>query len=145
MFILAHLAMGLIIGKITGNYPIALAGALLIDIDHLIPYIKHKLIFDLKKLWKTITNPDDLYGNQRNYLHSIFAFILINFLVFLFDYRIGIAFSLGYVSHLFLDMLDNSDFYPLYPLKYNIKGPIKYLSKTEFILTLFLFIIFFLI
>ena len=145
MFFLAHLAAGLIIGKLIQNYPVALAGALLIDIDHLVPYIKYKIIFDLKKLWKIITNPDDPYGNQRNYLHSIFAFILINLGIFLFDYRIGIAFSLGYLSHLFLDALDSSDFYPLYPIKLNVRGPIKYFSKTEFILTLALFVIFFFI
>lgn len=145
MFFLAHLAIGLIIGKLTQNYSVALASALLIDIDHLIPYIKHKVIFNSKKFWKTVTNSHDSYGNQRNYLHSIFAFISINLGIFLFDYRIGIVFSLGYLSHLLLDALDSSDFHPFYPIKWNVRGPIKYLSKTEFAFTLILFVIFFFI
>ena len=146
MFLLAHLAAGLIIGKLTQNYLVALIAALFVDIDHLIPYIKHKVIFNLKKFWKTITNPKDPYGGQRNYLHSIFGFILVSLIVFLFDQRIGIVFSLGYLSHLLLDVLDNSDFYPFYPIKeINIKGPVKYFSKAEFALTLILFIIFFIV
>mgnify|MGYP001559157947 FL=1 len=73
MFLFAHLFAGLIIGKIYGNYLIAIVGALIIDLDHLIPYIKNKIIFNPKKLWKTITNSKDPYGNQRNYLHSSFS------------------------------------------------------------------------
>ena len=53
MFFFAHLLTGLIIGKLFGNYTVALLGALLIDLDHLIPYIKHKVIFGFKKFWKS--------------------------------------------------------------------------------------------
>lgn len=143
MFISAHIAAGLIIGKITHNYPLALAGALLIDIDHLIPYIKHKIIYNPKKFWKTVTNPLDPYGSQRNYLHSFFTWIVISAIAsFLINFNIGLILSISYLSHLILDMLDGSDFYPFYPLKYNFIGPIKYLSKYEFLFTLFLFVIF---
>ena len=57
MFIVAHAAAGLIIGKVTNNYPIALVGSLVIDIDHLVPYVKHKVIFNPGKFWKTVTDP----------------------------------------------------------------------------------------
>lgn len=143
MFFFAHLLAGLIIGKIYGNYLIALLGALLIDLDHLIPYIKHKILFNPKKFWKTIVNPKDPYGNQRNFLHSFFAWIIISAIIFLINFKIGIIFSLGYLSHLLLDILDGSDFYAFYPLKrVNIKGPIRYFSIQEWILTLILLIIF---
>ena len=145
MFFFAHLLTGLIIGKLFGNYTVALLGALLIDLDHLIPYIKHKVIFGFKKFWKTITNPKDPYGNQRNYLHSFFTWIIISAIILLIDFRIGIIFSLAYLSHLFLDLIDGSDFYPFYPWKFNIKGPIKYFSMQEWIVTLILLIVFILI
>lgn len=145
MFFFAHLFAGLIIGKLFGNYIIALLGALLVDIDHLIVYAKHGILFNPKKFWKTITNPLDPYGNQRNFLHSFFTWIIISAIIFLIDFRIGIIFSLAYLSHLILDLLDGSDFYPLYPLKFNIKGPIKYLSMQEWIVTLILLIVFILI
>ena len=95
MFIAAHLAIGLIIGKITNNYLFALIGALIIDIDHLIPYIKHKLIFNAKKFWKTVTDPKDPYGNQRNYLHSFFAWAIISIISVKINYNAGIALSMG--------------------------------------------------
>lgn len=145
MFFFAHLFAGLIIGKVFGNYLFALIGAILIDLDHLIPYIKHKIIFNPKKFWKTITNPLDPYGNQRNFLHSFFTWIIISLIIFLIDFRIAIVFSLAYLSHLLLDLIDGSDLSPFYPLKFNVKGPIKYLSKFEWIITLVLLIVFLLI
>ncbi len=146
MFFFAHLFAGLIIGKIFGNYLIALMGALLIDIDHLIVYAKHGILLSPKKFWKTIINPIDQYGNQRNFLHSFFAWIIISIIIFLVNSKIGIIFSLAYLSHLLLDFLDGSDFYPFYPWKkLNIKGPIKYFSIQEWIVTLILLIVFILI
>ena len=141
MFIGAHIAAGLIIGKITHNYSLALTGALLIDVDHLIPYVKHKVIFSPKKFWKTVTNPSDPYGNQRNYLHSVFTWMLVSAMVFLIDYNVGLVLSLAYLSHLVLDLLDGSDFYPFYPFKFRFIGPVKYLSKYELLFTLVLFAI----
>lgn len=141
-----HIITGLIIGKVTGSYSAALVGALVVDVDHLIPYIKHKVLFNIKKLWKTITNPNDPYGDQRNYLHSLFTFIPISVVTyFLVDINIAITFSLGYLSHLILDALDGSDFYPFYPIKSKIKGPIEYLSKAEFILFIILLAVFLLL
>jgi len=145
MFLGAHLALGLIIGKITGNYLIALAGSLAIDLDHLIPYIKHKIIYSSDKFWKTITDPRDKYGDQRNYLHSFIAWIAISFIISVFSNHVGFVFSIAYLGHLIVDSLDGSNFFPFYPLsKINFKGPIKYFSESEFLFTLVLFIIFFL-
>ena len=49
MFFFAHLFAGLIIGKLFGSYLIALTGALIIDLDHLIPYVKYKILFTIKR------------------------------------------------------------------------------------------------
>ena len=143
MFIFAHLAAGLIVGKSFENYTPALIGALVPDLDHIIPYIQHGIFFSPRKFWKTATNPKDRYGNQRNYLHNIIVWAIISVPVIMFDFKIGIVFSLAYLSHLFLDLLDSSDFRPLYPMKFSIKGPIGYLSKSESFITLILFLIFF--
>jgi hypothetical protein len=142
MFVAAHIVAGLILGKITNNYPLALASALLVDVDHLIPYIKHKVIYSPKKFWKTVTNPVDRYGNQRNYLHSFITWSILSVVIFLINFKLGIILSLGYLSHLLLDLIDGSDFYPFYPLKYKFIGPIPYFSKYEFVFTLLLCIIF---
>ena len=69
MFFFAHLFAGLIIGCLSGNYLVALIGALFLDLDHLWVYAKHGILFKPKKLWKAIINPKDPYGNQRNLLH----------------------------------------------------------------------------
>ncbi len=145
MFIGTHIAAGLIIGKLTNNYPLALASSLLIDLDHLIPYIKHKVLFNPKKLWKVVTDTADPYGDQRNYLHSFFTWLLVSIIISLIDFQIGLVISLGYLSHLLLDLLDNSDFYPFYPLKYKVLGPVKYFSIYDFIITGALLIIFIII
>ena len=142
MFFFAHLLAGLIIGYLSGNYLIALVGALVLDLDHLWIYFKHKILFKPKKFWKTITSPKDPYGNQRNYLHSFLFWIIISILILLINWNIGVIFSLAYLSHLLLDLLDGSDFYPLYPIKWKVKGPIKYLSWKELVFTLILLIIF---
>ena len=143
MFIIAHLAAGLIIGNLTGNYSFAILGALFLDLDHLYVYAKHKVLFNPKKFWKAVTSPEDPYGCQRNYVHSIFPWIAVTLVVILIESPAGYAFSLGYLSHLILDMIDGSDFYPLYPFtRYNFKGPIKYLSNSEIGLTFLLFAVF---
>jgi len=139
----AHILAGLIIGKVTNNYPLAMAGSLLIDVDHLFPYIKHKLIFNPKKLWETVTRESDDYGNQRNYLHSLFTWAIVSAISFLIDFNVGGVISLAYLSHLFLDLIDGADFFPFYPLKYKFIGPIKYFSKAEIIFTLILAVVFF--
>jgi hypothetical protein len=145
MFVGAHLAVGLLIGKATGNYPAALVGAMAIDVDHLWVYARHRVLLNPKKFWKTSTDTADPYGNQRNYLHSFFTWIVVSILAIMLDRSFGIAFSLGYASHLLLDLLDKSDFYPFYPLKFKIRGFIKYYSKTEFIFTASLFLLFFIL
>lgn len=127
-----HVIAGMIIGKITGNYPTALIGALAMDLDHSISYFKHGELFNPKKFWKTVTDPRDPYGDQRNILHSIWAFVFISSSMMLINFKLGLIFSAAYLSHLILDALDTADYYPFFPSKkIYIKGPLKYFSKQE--------------
>jgi hypothetical protein len=145
MFIHAHFAAGLLVGKLTGSYPAALAGSLLIDIDHLIPYYKYKLLTNLKKFWaaSTVLNKKIMY--TRNYLHSVYSFVLFSTLFYIFDPALGLAFGMGYAGHLILDALDNAKYYPFYPSHWQFKGLIPYYSFYEWIIAAFLLGIFFLL
>ena len=146
MLITAHLAVGLIIGKVFDNYPAAIIGSTFLDLDHFISYVKSGIIFKPKKLFYTLTKREDEFGDQRNIFHKILSFIVISSLFILFNKKLGIIFSISYLGHLIVDFLDNSDSFPLFlNKKINIKGPIKYFSKAETIFTLLLILVFFLL
>lgn len=142
----SHIIAGLIIGKLTGNYPLAIASSTLIDVDHLQSYIKSGVILKPKLFWKTITDQADPYGDQRGYLHNLAIFFFTSAILFIaFSYAI-LPLILGWFGHLLLDMLDNSDYWPFYPKKWlNLKGPIIYASFQEVIFAIFLIVIYFLI
>lgn len=93
-----------------------------------------------------LTSPEDPYGTQRNYFHSFIPLVIIMAIFYLVGLKEGIIFSFGYLSHLILDMIDGSDFYPLFPItRYNFKGPIGYFSKREIGFTILLFTVFIII
>lgn len=142
----SHLIAGLLIGKLTGNYPLAISASLLVDIDHIQSYIKSGVLFHPKELWRTITDADDLYGDQRGILHNILLCIVVSsILIAVLDF-FALPIVIGWLGHLVLDALDKSDYWPLYPFKQiNIKGFIPYKSLAELYFSSMLFIIFILI
>ena len=144
MYTTTHLALGLIIGKLTGDYPAAILGSLIIDIDHLIPAAKEGRLFNVKELWKRSRVPE---GGGRSYFHGIIPWALISVVICLIDLRFGLVFTLAYLGHLIFDALDNSDFWPLYPFnrKINIKGFVPYYSRQELIFSIMLFLAYFMI
>lgn len=115
MFLPAHLAAGLIIGKLTNNYPASLAGALAMDLDHLISYFENGILFKPPKFIAAITDKNDPWGDQRYYLHNILSWLVISGIIFLIDSKFGLAFGLAYLSHLVLDIFDDADFFPFFP------------------------------
>lgn len=140
MYITTHLALGLIIGNISGDYAAALIGSLAIDVDHLFPAAKEKRLFNIKEYWRKSRSYKD---SGRSYFHSIFALIFFSVILYFFAPQFAIVFAIAYLGHFILDALDNSDFIPFYPLsKFNIKGFIPYYSKQELIFSLMLFLIF---
>ena len=146
MYSSAHLAMGLIIGKITGDYPTAIISSLTIDLDHLIPFARQKAISSFKDFWKatkTSGQPDD---TSRNIFHSVFIMGALSLVIAAFNRSVGGVFALGCLGHFLLDACDKDNFYPFYPWKQvNIHGFIKYYSRAELFFTLGLFLIYFLI
>lgn len=138
-----HFMLGMIIGKITGNYPAALASSVLIDLDHLQSYITHGVILKPKKLWYALTDQVDQWGDQRGIFHNVIFFGIVAIFLCILGGAVGKVVTIGYLGHLLLDALDNSDYWPLYPnKKINLRGPIKYGSIQELVFFIVLLIIF---
>ncbi|TSC66361.1 MAG: hypothetical protein G01um101477_116 [Candidatus Doudnabacteria bacterium Gr01-1014_77] len=133
-----HVALGLIIGKVTNNYGLAIALSVGPDVDHFISYAKHGILFSPTKLLKATTDAEDPWGDQKSFLHNVFVWLGISIIAIAINQRIGLIISIAYLGHLVLDALDNSLFYPFYPKKFCIKGPIVYNSLNEYV---FLFIL----
>jgi membrane-bound metal-dependent hydrolase YbcI (DUF457 family) len=142
----SHIVVGLIIGKLTDNYPLAIASSVLIDVDHLQSYVKSGVLFKPKLFWKTITDKADPYGDQRGYLHNAVVFIVGSILLALILGYTTTPLILGWLGHLALDAFDNSDYWPLYPYKgLNLRGPIVYASHQEAVFSFLLLSIYFFI
>jgi hypothetical protein len=141
-----HLLAGLIIGKITGDYPTSLIGSVIIDSDHLVAYYRNGILFKFKKFIAATFNRIDQITDARNYFHNAILFMAVAIVAMFINFKIGLVFSLAYFVHLIFDSLDNVNYLPFYPSqKLNFNGPIKYCSLQEFIFSLILFIIFFLV
>lgn len=127
-----HLAFGLIIGKLTGNYPVAVAAAIAVDVDHLVLFSQARVLWNPRKLWTMMTDRFDSLGTPRYILHNVFVVIALCFGAFLVDSQLGLIVSLSYASHIFLDAIDDTIYYPFYPnTSINIRGPLHYFSKHE--------------
>ncbi len=138
-----HVILGAIIGKATGDYTFALISSIAPDLDHLSSYIKSGVIKSPKKFWKTITDQDDPYQDQRGILHNAFFFLVVSALLILVFHKIYLVLVLGWLGHLFLDALDASDYWPFYPSKkINLRGPIKYFSYQELLLSIILMFVY---
>ncbi len=138
-----HFLLGMIIGKVTGNYPAAVAASVLVDLDHLQSYITHGVILKPKKLWQALTDQKDPWGDQRGIFHNIIFFGIVAIPLTFLGGSVGKIVALGYFGHLVLDTLDGSDYWPLYPNKaINLRGPIKYGSLQELIFFCILLVIF---
>lgn len=141
-----HLLAGLVIGKLTGNYGLSIVGATCVDIDHIYTYAKNGVLLNPKKFFTTVFDREDPYGDQRNILHNVLVFLLISVVTFIINHQIGLVLFLAYLSHLILDALDKSDYFPFFPSKkVNIRGFIDYFSKEEFLIMIFLGVVFLLV
>ncbi len=137
-----HLVTGLLIGRITGNYAAALSGSLVVDLDHFVSYYRHSLISKPRKLLKVMMDEKDQWGDQRNFMHGIFSWIVGSGLLMLINFQFGFVFSIAYFSHILLDAIDGADFWPYFPFqKLNLKGPIGYGSRREAVFCSILFLI----
>lgn len=135
-----HLLLGLIIGKVTGHYPLAIAASIAVDVDHLIPFAKNGVLWSPRKLWHIMTDRTDPLGTPRYMLHNVFIGAGICIGSFLIHTQLGIIVTFSYIGHLALDALDDTIYFPLYPNEdINIRGPIRYFSVQEIAFAVVLF------
>ena len=142
-----HIALGLIIGKVTGDYTLAISTSLLLDCDHFVSLYKHGALKSFKLFWKTTTDAKDLWGDQRGILHNLFSVMLVFFAVY-FSFGISIATTIGlsHLGHISLDAISKADSWLFRPFS-NLKtrGFIPYYSTYEIIFFVGLILIFFLL
>lgn len=146
MLLSTHLAAGLVISKLTGDYNASLLGSVVMDLDHLIAYYRTGILLKFRKILIATTGKADIGIAQRNFFHNIFFCLMISIIVSFMNFSGGLIFGAAYLYHLILDSLDSESYYPFYPsLKINLRGPIKYFSRQEFIFTFIFLLIFFII
>lgn len=134
-----HAVAGALIGCITGQPLVGILVACLPDIDHLYSYIKHGYLKNWPIFYKNAFGKEDIQGDQRNILHNIIIAFGLSLIVFFLFHSIFLTFLLSYASHLLLDAIDTSDYFPLYPYKIiNIRGFIDFYSWQEVLLNLLL-------
>ena len=132
-----HALLGLAIGQITHQPLLGISFAIIPDIDHLYSYVKHRYYKDWNIFYKNAFGKHDFYQDQRNILHNVVVYGILVIFSYIFYPSITLTLSISYLSHILLDALDSSDYYPLYPIKIlNIRGPIDFYSKSEFVVLL---------
>ena len=138
-----HILLGLVIGKVTGNYELGIFSSIAPDFDHIASYMKSGVLKNPILFWKTVTDREDSYGDQRGILHNILVFIVCSMILIYFFKFIGLVIMFGWLGHIILDMLDNSDYWPFYPnKKIDIRGLIKYFLFQEFLFFVCLLIVY---
>ena len=68
-------------------------------------------------------------SKHRERTHSLLALLLFSFAALLIDESIGVAFAVGYTSHLIIDLFNKSPIRILYPLKKGICFKTCYADK----------------
>lgn len=68
-------------------------------------------------------------SKHRDRTHSLLALVLFSVSVFLIEPHIGLAFTIGYTSHLIIDLFNKSPIRMLYPLKKGICFKICYADR----------------
>ena len=68
-------------------------------------------------------------SKHRDRTHSLLAFALFSISVFLIEPHIGVAFAIGYASHLIIDLFNKSPIRILYPLKKGICFKLCYADR----------------
>ncbi len=140
MLLITHLLFGLLLGMMLDSMLVVVLGAIIVDFDHIIVYIKRGIIWSPKRLWKAITLDYDNYSNPRTVAHSLFAWLIVTIAVSIVSAEYGILFSIGYLSHLVLDAVDNYETKLMFPLKAEVVGPVGYNSRAEYALMAVIFL-----
>lgn len=63
-----------------------------------------------------IFRPLQLFFSHRGMIHSLFTAVVLSFALFIFNNNAGVGFFIGYVCHLFLDVLTKRGVFLFWPL-----------------------------
>lgn len=142
---IAHLLIGLILGKKFGYTPAFVLGSVFPDIDHLVVLIKHRH-FRPAEIFRAMKYEDRYVERYKTpYIHSLLAWLIFSAIAVLFNFATGIAFSVAYLLHLILDAFDKDEMQLFYPFKKTLRGFLPVFSKWEIILGLILLTVYFVI
>lgn len=139
----AHPLIGLILAKKFGHTIAFLAGSTLPDLDHLFVLIKHRH-FKPKEIFvvmKNEKNYNEIY--KTPYTHSIFAWLIISALAIFFNKNFGLAFAIGYLIHLLIDLTDTDEKQIFFPFKKRLRGFLPVFSFIEIIIGVVLSAVYF--
>lgn len=138
--IFIHLILGIILGKLSGNYVFFILGSVFPDFDHIYIIFKNKF-FDIKQIKDSIKFEKKFGVKYKTPLfHSILGLILFSIIIYFFSKIGALYFAVAYFIHLIIDWIDIDKKYYLYPLKIKFKGVLPIWSKSEKILTIILLI-----
>ena len=140
MIYYTHLAFGFLVSLISIN---------MFDIDNKLLYILVAALFSIfpdidersskiGKKYKFASRIINFLFGHRGFFHSIYIPLILYAVFYNINAEIGIAISVGYFSHLFMDAITKHGIRPLYPI-INIK--INGLVKTNSILEKMIFFI----
>jgi len=141
--ILIHLLLGIIFGQVFGGMIFFILGSLLPDLDHFFVIVRHRNL-GIRKLIDSIRYEKRYDIKYKTPLfHSFLALIVFSSAIFLIFGEVWIYFSIAYLLHLLIDWVDVDVKYYLWPLKVEFKGFLPIWSKFEWLLTLTLLIVIF--
>src|SRR3989338_10015020 len=144
MMYYTHLAFGFLV---------SLVSIIFFNIDNRLLFILIAILFSIfpdiderkskiGKKYKFASRIINFLFGHRGFFHSIYIPLILYAVFYNINAEIGIAISVGYFSHLFMDAITKHGIRPLYPIiNIKINGPIKTNSLFEKIL--FLIILFF--
>lgn len=101
--IFIHLLLGIILGKVYGNYLFFILGSIFPDLDHILIIIKNKF-WNIKKIIKTIKFEKQFNIKYKTPLfHSVLGLILFSLIICIFDLKGALFFGIAYFIHLLID------------------------------------------
>ena len=143
--IFIHLLIGIILGKVFGNYFFFILGSIFPDIDHLYVIIKNKF-FSLRKIINSMKFESKFKIRYKTkFVHSLLGLGVFSLIVYFLDNKGVLYFFIAYLLHLLIDWIDIDEKYYLYPFNVKFKGILPIWSKFEKITTLILLVIIFLL
>ncbi|MBS3168235.1 metal-dependent hydrolase [Candidatus Woesearchaeota archaeon] len=118
--------------------------AVLIDIDHLINYLRKKKRLSVKETWNNSSRI-----NERSFIHSLKGIVLIFILTIIllgFYPKIAIIIGISYFSHIFVDQIPkNPPFIKVKIFNFNLDKKLSYLEiGIDLILLVSIIVIFYL-